>query len=154
MSEVEQSEFFWDSWDMQKVELKEPPTSRNHLRTRSSRSSVSGEQSNGSHKASLYSCATTPCTPITTLPPSSLNSPAFSSPTGSHGNLMCSPTNSSVFSPTSPVDSTLTPPSTPPVKTKGDLRVSGKDTRDRGRVTPEICSGGSPDRKCSRVPRC
>jgi hypothetical protein len=122
------NDLYWDSWDMNKVQIESfhsSATASPHItRTRAGRSSVPSEEylrdgtpgPCGPGQIS-HSCSTTPCTPVTTMAPSSLNSPAFSP--GSHPNIY-SPTNSSVFSPpsTSPgsFDPGPTPPSTPPVK--------------------------------------
>ena len=120
-------DLYWDSWDMQKVAVVGNSV-RSH-RSRGSRSSVpSAEEEYLNPGGGGHSCSTTPCTPVTTLPPSSLNSPSLSSPIGSHGNLIYSPTNSSVFSPSSsPMDPTLTPPSTPPPQgTPGSKNSKGE----------------------------
>jgi hypothetical protein len=120
------NDLYWDSWDMQKVNNESIPSScpSPHInRVRAARCSVPSEeyitncrQGNLGHNS--HSCSTTPCTPVTTMAPSSLNSSAFSP--GSQPNIY-SPSNSSVFSPsfTSPAgscDPRQTPPSTPPVK--------------------------------------
>lgn len=106
---------------MQKVNNESIPSSSSpHIsRVRASRSSVPSEDvRDGGFRQVQNSCSTTPCTPVTTMAPSSsLNSPAFSP--GSHPNIY-SPTNSSVFSPSSTSPASYnhgpTPPSTPPVK--------------------------------------
>lgn len=109
---------------MQKVHNESIPSSASpHIGLRAARSSVSSEEylRDGNCRqgtSGQNSCSTTPCTPVTTIAPSSLNSPAFSP--GSHPNT-CSPTNSSVFSPSSTSPASCgehgpTPPSTPPVK--------------------------------------
>ncbi|XP_035708630.1 kinase suppressor of Ras 2 isoform X1 [Folsomia candida] len=120
------NDLYWDSWDMQKVHNESIPSSASpHIGLRAARSSVSSEEylRDGNCRqgtSGQNSCSTTPCTPVTTIAPSSLNSPAFSP--GSHPNT-CSPTNSSVFSPSSTSPASCgehgpTPPSTPPVKGK------------------------------------
>lgn len=123
------TDLYWDSWNLQNEVLMgsiSNAASPHNLRTRATRSSVPSEEylnhghtNSGSITSQMSShfCSTTPCTPVTTMAPSSLNSPAFSP--GSHPNIY-SPTNSSVFSPssTSPgsYDPGQTPPPTPPVK--------------------------------------
>lgn len=122
------TDLYWDSWNLQNEVLVgsiSSSASPHNSRTRATRSSVPSEDYlNHGHATSgsvtiqaSHLCSTTPCTPVTTMAPSSLNSPAFSP--GSHPNIY-SPTNSSVFSPssTSPgsYDPGQTPPPTPPVK--------------------------------------
>jgi hypothetical protein len=144
------TDLYWDSWDMNKLPALEPFSSSPRIptRTRIGRNSVPSEEyllhggsggflvhhstGNGGtrhhhhhhHHHNIHTtCSTTPCTPVTTIPPSSLTSPAFSP--GSHSDIY-SPTTSSVFSASSSAsqssyDPGLTPPSTPPVKSKGKL---------------------------------
>lgn len=119
------TDLYWDSWNLQNEVTASNAASPHNTRTRATRSSVPSEEylnhghgnSGSVTSQSSHFCSTTPCTPVTTMAPSSLNSPAFSP--GSHPNIY-SPTNSSVFSPssTSPgsYDPGQTPPPTPPFK--------------------------------------
>lgn len=125
-------------------------TSSPHSRTRATRSSVPSEEylnhghgnSGSVTSQSSYLCSTTPCTPVTTMAPSSLNSPAFSP--GSHPNIY-SPTNSSVFSPasTSPgsYDPGQTPPPTPPVK--GDKKFQTTPPAKKKQAVVPVTASGS-----------
>ncbi|CAL8071369.1 unnamed protein product [Orchesella dallaii] len=148
------TDLYWDSWNLQNEVIATNSSinsvSPHNSRTRATRSSVPSEEylthghgNSGSVSQSSHFCSTTPCTPVTTMAPCSLNSPAFSP--GSHPNIY-SPTNSSVFSPssTSPgsYDPGQTPPPTPPVK--GDKKFqTTPPAKKKQAIVPTGVSSGS-----------